>query len=133
MRDARFSSSHVRRLTRLRQKYRRIFAPNGAIIMWSFHNQIPINFLIARCRKHCWSASRVFLHSFCPQNIFVALKIVAIFREFDFSRNKTKNAGLFRKNAGRKAKCRISRTIVGWLTPRCNVQCQNYVNAMQSN
>ena len=46
----------------------------------------------------------------------MVLKIVAIFREF-FSGNKAKNAGCFRKNAGRKAKCWISRTIAGWLTP----------------
>ena len=45
--------------------------------MRSFHNQISIKFLVARCRKHCWSASRAFSHSFCPQNVFVALKIVA--------------------------------------------------------
>ena len=59
----------------------------------------------------------MFSHSFCPQNIFVALKIMAIFIEFDVFRNKAKNAGRFRKNAGRKAKCGISRTIAGSLTP----------------
>ena len=75
-------------------KNRRIFAPNGA--MWSFHNQISINFLVARCRKHCWSASRAFSHSFCPHNFFVALKSVAILREF-FFRNKAKNADVFEK------------------------------------
>ena len=48
----------------------------------------------------------------------MALKIVAIFREFNFFQNKAKNAGRFRKNAGRKAKCGISRTIAGWLTPK---------------
>ena len=59
----------------------------------------------------------VFSLSFCPQNIFVVLKIVAIFREFDFFQNKAKNAGRFRTNVGRKAKCGISRTVAGWLTP----------------
>ena len=43
--------------------------------------------------------------------------MIAISSEFDCFRNKAKNSGLFRKNAGRKAKCGISRTIVGWLTP----------------
>ena len=99
------------RLCGCRLKNRRIFAPNGA--MWSFHNQISINFLVARCQKHCWST---FSHSFCPQNIFVVLKICRDFQRI-FSRNKAKNAGCFRKNAGRKAKCGISRTIAGWLTP----------------
>ena len=109
-----------RRLTHIRTQkidafLRHSFVPNGAT--WSFHNHIYINFLVARCRQHCWSASRAFSHSFCPQNMFVALKIVAIFREFDFFRNKAKNEGRFRTNAGRKAKCGISRTIAGWLTP----------------
>ena len=48
----------------------------------------------------------MFSHSFCPQNIFVVLKIVAIFREFDFSEIKLKMRDVFakmreeRQNAG---------------------------------
>ena len=82
-------------------------------------SQISINVLVAWCRKQCWSASRACPHSFCPKHIFVALKIIAIFREFYFFRNKAKNTGRFRKTAGRKAKCGISRMIAGWLTPMC--------------
>ena len=53
-----------RRLTRMyTQKNRCIFAPNGT--MWSFHNQISINILVTRWRKHCWSAPRVFSYIFC--------------------------------------------------------------------
>ena len=37
----------------------------------------------------------------------MALKIIGIVSEFDFSRNKAKNAGRSRKNVGRKAKCGI--------------------------
>ena len=59
----------------------------------------------------------MFSHSDCSQNIFVELKIIVISSEFDFFRKKGKNAGRFRKNSGRKAKCGISRTIAGWLTP----------------
>ena len=49
----------------------------------------------------------------------MALKIVTIFREFDFFRNEAKNAGRFRKTAGGKAKCGISHKTAGWLTPMC--------------
>ena len=79
--------------------------------------QISSNVLDTRFQKYCWSASRVFSLRFCPQNIFVVLKIVAIFRGFYFFQNKAKNVGRFRTNVGRKAKCGISRTIAGWLTP----------------
>ena len=61
----------------------------------------------------------------------MALKIVAIFREFDFFRNKAKHAGRFRKNAGRKTKCGISRTIAGWLTPML-VICVDVASVLQS-
>ena len=59
----------------------------------------------------------MFSCSDCSQNIFVELKIIAFSRELDFFRNKAKSVGRFRKNAGRKAKCRISHTTAGWLTP----------------
>ena len=103
-----------RRLTRIyANKNRRLFAPNGT--MWSFHNQISINILVTRCRKHCWSASRAFSYSFCPKNTFEmqsGMKIVAIFREFAFSRNKAKARNVFakmreeRRNAGFPARLR---------------------------
>ena len=47
-----------------------------------------INYLVARCRKQCSSTPRAFSHSFCPQNISVELKIIAIFCEFDFFTDK---------------------------------------------
>ena len=82
MRDAQFSSS----LTSIdAQKYTH-FGPNCA--MWRFHDQVSmslfINYLVARCRKQFCSAPCAFLHSFCPQNISVELKIIMIFREFAF-------------------------------------------------
>ena len=40
------------------------------------------------------------------------------FQRFLLFRNKARNAGRSRKNAGNKPKCRISRTIPGGLTPR---------------
>ena len=66
--------------------------------------------------NYCWSVPRAFSHD-CSQNIFVELKIIGISSEFDFFRNKAKNAGRLSKNAGRKAKCGISRTVAGKLTP----------------
>ena len=38
------------------------------------------------------------------------------FQRMIFSEIKQKNAGRFRQNAGRKAKCAIFRIIAGWLT-----------------
>ena len=74
---------------------------------------------------------RAFSHSFCPQNIFVALKIVAIFREFDFFRNKAKHAGRFHKKCWKKGEmrdfphdCRMVDTYVKII---CYVYCCNLV------
>ena len=52
-----------------------------------------MNYVVARCRKHCWSAPRAFSQSDCSHNIFVELKIIVIFSEFDFFRNKAKKCG----------------------------------------
>ena len=45
------------------------------------------------------------------------LKKICDFQRFLLFRNKARNAGRSRKNAGNKAKCGISRTIAGRLTP----------------
>ena len=42
-------------------------------------------------------------------------KAITIFEEF--SRNKAKNPGRSRKNAGNTSKCGIPQMIAGWLTP----------------
>ena len=39
------------------------------------------------------------------------------FQRFFYFRNKARNAGRSRKNAGNKPKCGLSRTIAGRLTP----------------
>ena len=58
----------------------------------------------------------------------MALKIVAIFREFDFFRNKAKNVGRFHKKMLEERR----NAIAGWLTPRCEnnmlyIYCCNLV------
>ena len=57
----------------------------------------------------------VFEEIFRTQSLCTA-EIIAILRFFSF-RNKARNPGYSRKNAGDKLKCRISRTIAGQLTP----------------
>ena len=92
MRDARFSSSRTSIDTHMQTKinaFLRQIALCGA-----FAIRFPLTFLFARCRKHCWSTSRAFSHSFCPQNIFMALKIVTIFREFAKMRDFPHDCGM---------------------------------------
>ena len=48
------------------------------------------------------------------------LKIIAIFSEFDLFPKLSQKCGMFSQkcgNSGRKAKCGISHTVAGWLTP----------------
>ena len=60
----------------------------------------------------------------------MALKIIVDVSEFDFFQNKAKNAGRSQKNAGRKAKCGISRMTAGRLTPMLlyDYLCVMYIN-----
>ena len=112
IRDARCSSSRTSIDAHIRKQISRIFTPNSTTLR--VHNQILINCLVARCRKHCWCFHTC---SFCPQNIFVGLKIMPFSCKFDFFRNKAKHLGRIHKNAGMKDKWGISRIIAGWLTP----------------
>ena len=57
--------------------------------------------------------SLTFSQSVFEQNVSVQIKLL----RFLLFRNKARNAGRSGKNAGNKAKCGISRTIAGRLTP----------------
>ena len=78
------------------------------------HDQVYSNNLTTRYHYHYWSMPCVFSNSFCAQNVFVAWKIIAIFS--NFFRDEAKVAGFSYKNVGDKTKCKISHTIIGWLT-----------------
>ena len=65
--------------------------------MWRFHDQVFINYLVARFQKQGCSAPRAFSHSFCPQNISGAENYRFFQRIWSVSEIKPKMRDVFAK------------------------------------
>ena len=92
-----------RRLTRIcTQKYTH-FCTKWRYV--ELHNHISINFFVARCRKHWWSAFWAFSHSFCPQICSCRWKWSRFSENLIFSKIKLK-CGTFSQKCGKKSEMR---------------------------